>query len=275
MNSAFLFHYDTAREHEQRDFHIRGLGVHEIMPPGMIRHGDDAYPWLFMYFHSPAYIRMDSGFVKCDHTLMIWEPKRFHVYGNEAAKWDHSWLIVKTPSLHPFPANLSLPLNTPIGMEAGEIFEKYLSLIYRELYHPCAAHCLLEHLLAMFLFELHRMLKTPYIPAPQNLQEIERYINQHLDLPLSIQDLAEQFHISPPHLIASFKRYYGIAPMHYLNRRRMERAALFLQNYPYSCKEIAEKTGFGDPLYFSRRFRQYWGVSPREYRNRFRSGMPQ
>lgn len=272
MNKPFLFHYNTREEDERKDFHIRGVGVHEKMAPGTILHGDERYPWLFMYFYSPAYIRMASGTVKCDHTLMIWEPKQSHLYGNESAEWDHSWLIVKNPAIRRLLETAPLPLNTPVDIEAGGLFEKYLTLIHEELNLPSPAPFLLEHFIAMFLFELNRLLKKQYVPIPRNLQAIEQYMNQNLDQPLSIRDIAENFHISPPHLMARFKQYYGIAPMHYLTRKRMARAALLLQNYPYSCKEIAEKTGFGDPLYFSKRFRQYWGVSPREYRTQHRAG---
>ena len=102
MNNAFLFHYNTAERDEKKDFHIRGIGVHEKMPPGMIRHGDEHYPWLFIFFHSPAVVRTPSGSLKCDHSLIIWEPRQFHDYGNESGEWDHSWLIVKSWDLQRF-----------------------------------------------------------------------------------------------------------------------------------------------------------------------------
>lgn len=268
MNNAFLFHYNTSKADEEKDFHIRGIGVHETMPPGLIRHGDEQYPWLFIYFHSPALVRTPSGSEKCDHSLMIWEPRQIHHYGNELSQWDHSWLIVKAPSIRPLLENSSITLNTPMDVEAGEIFEKYLTLLHSEVKHPVSSRYLLEHFLELFLFELNRILKGQYVPVPQNLQAIAQYLNRNLDRPLTIGDLAETFHISPPYLMARFKECYGISPMLYLNQRRMERAALLLQNSPYSCKEIAERTGFGDPLYFSRRFRQFWGFSPREYRKK-------
>ena len=99
------------------------------MPPGLIRHGDEQYPWLFIYFHSPALVRTPSGTEKCDHSLMIWEPRQIHHYGNELSQWDHSWLIVKAPSIRPLLENSSITLNTPMDVEAGEIFEKYLTLL--------------------------------------------------------------------------------------------------------------------------------------------------
>ena len=268
MNNAFLFHYNTAERDEKKDFHIRGIGVHEKMPPGMIRHGDEHYPWLFIFFHSPAVVRTPSGSLKCDHSLIIWEPRQFHDYGNESGEWDHSWLIVKSSSVRPLLESSPISLNVPMDVDAGEIFEKYLTLLHNELKHPVSSRYLLEHFLELFLFEFERILKKQHIPVPRDLQEIEQYLNRNLDQPLSIGDIAAQFHLSAPYLMMRFKEGYGTSLMHYLNKRRMERAALYLQNYPYSCKEIAEKTGFGDPLYFFRRFRQFWGCSPREYRRR-------
>lgn len=268
MINAFLFHYNTAEEDEKKEFHIRGIGVHEKMPPGMIHHGDDHYPWLFIFFHSPAIVRTPSGTMKCNHSLIVWEPQQFHDYGNESCEWDHSWLIVKSSSIRPLLESSPLTLNIPMDADAGEIFEKYLILLQNEFKHSAPSRYLLEHFLELFLFELERILKKQYIPVPRDLQEIEQYLNRNLDQPLSIGDIAAQFHLSASHLMMRFKEWYGTSLMHYLNKRRMERAALYLQNYPYSCKEIAEKTGFSDPLYFSRRFRQFWGCSPREYRRR-------
>ncbi len=268
MNELFLFHYNTSQEDRQKDFHIRGVGLHEKMPPGLISHGNEQYPYLFIYFHSPAYIILPSGTVKCDKSLMIWEPAMLHNYGNDYTQWDHSWIIIKHPSLRQLLETHPLPLHTPINIEAGIIFEKYLTLIYEELQLPNSSEFLLENFITLFLFELNRLVKKQYIPIPRDIQTIEEYMTQNLNLPLSISDIAEKFHISTSHFIARFKNCYGIAPMQYLTQKRMELATLLLQNYPYSCKEIAEKTGFSDPLYFSKRFRQYQGLSPRAYREK-------
>ena len=268
MKNAFLFYYDHSKTGTLEDFYIRGIGVHEKMSPGMIRHGDENYPWLFIYFHTPAVVHTESGPMKFNHSLTIWEPTKLHIYGNEISEWDHSWLIVKSSAIRPILESSGIPLNTPLDADTGEIFEKYLPLLYSEINRPDCSHYLLERVLELFLFEINRTMKRPTQPIFRKLEEIERYMTQYLDQPLSIEGIAELFHISPPHFMASFKECYGTSPMRYLNQKRMERAAFFLRNYPYSCKEIAEKTGFGDPLYFSRRFHQYWGIAPNAYRKK-------
>ena len=274
MNDNFLFYYNLSKENEEKDFFIRGIGVHEKMPPGMIRHGDEHYPWLFIYFHSPAIVRTSSGVVKCDHSLTVWEPRQLHDYGNETGEWDHSWLIVKEQSIRQFLNPSLLPLNMPVNVEAGEFFEKYLALLYGEITHPAASRYLMENFLKLFLFEINRIMEKQYLHVSRKLQEIEQYMNQHLDRQLSVGSIADLFHISPSHLMARFKEYSGFSPMHYLNRKRMERAAFLLQNYPYSCKEVSEMTGFSDQLYFSRRFHGFWGVSPKEFKEIHRKTVP-
>jgi AraC-like DNA-binding protein len=270
MNDNFLFYYNQSKENEANDFFIRGIGLHEKMRPRMVRHGNERYPWLFIYFHSPAVVRTPSGVVKCDHSLIVWEPRQLHDYGNEINEWDHSWLIVQDPSIRQLLNPSLLPLNMPMNVEAGEIFEKYLALLYQEITRPAASRYLMENFLKLFLFEINRIMEKQNLYVSRKLQEIEQYMNQHLDRQLSIGNIADRFHISPSHLMARFKEYSGISLMHYLNRKRMERAAFLLQNYPYSCKEVSEMTGFANQLYFSRRFRAFWGVPPKEFKEKHR-----
>ena len=46
----------------------------------------------------------------------------------------------------------------------------------------------------------------------------------------------------------------------------MARARIMLRHTGRSVKEVAQATGYDDPLYFSKQFRRHAGMSPREYR---------
>jgi AraC family transcriptional regulator of adaptative response/methylated-DNA-[protein]-cysteine methyltransferase len=62
------------------------------------------------------------------------------------------------------------------------------------------------------------------LPEPQAelVEQICRYIETHLDAPLHLSDLSQQFHLSPYHLQRTFKRIKGITPRQYVESCRLE-----------------------------------------------------
>ena len=54
--------------------------------------------------------------------------------------------------------------------------------------------------------------------------------------------------------------------MAYINNRRISLAQKLLLDEKLSIKEISIKSGFQDPLYFSRYFKTKTGFTPFEYR---------
>ena len=55
--------------------------------------------------------------------------------------------------------------------------------------------------------------------------------------------------------------------MQYLTNVRLEKAKEMLRNSDAKTYEIAEKSGFSEPNYFSFIFKKNVGVSPSQYRN--------
>ena len=69
--------------------------------------------------------------------------------------------------------------------------------------------------------------------------------------------------------LRTFTRYWSqFQPLplnKYLNKLRMEEAKRLLAFGDTRIGEVAQKIGFHDPYYFTRKFTQYVGVSPRKY----------
>src|SRR6266699_5215808 len=61
------------------------------------------------------------------------------------------------------------------------------------------------------------------VPEPQTemVEHIARYIETHLDTPLHLADLSQQFHLSPYHLQRTFKRIKGVTPRQYAESCRL------------------------------------------------------
>jgi AraC family transcriptional regulator len=58
----------------------------------------------------------------------------------------------------------------------------------------------------------------------QSLEEVGAFIEQHLDRPLLLDDIAQQVHLSRFHFLHRFQRHFHETPHQYLIRKRLERA---------------------------------------------------
>lgn len=88
------------------------------------------------------------------------------------------------------------------------------------------------------------------------------YLRRHLCEPITRQDLARAFCITPEHVNYVFRKDLNTTPTEFLNRERMLLAHRLLQDERLSVKEAAARTGFSDPFYFSRVFKRFLWVSP-------------
>ena len=66
-------------------------------------------------------------------------------------------------------------------------------------------------------------------------------------------------------MVSIFKTYYGLTPMDYLVKTRIDESKFLLTNSSLKIKEVANEVGYEDSLYFSKVFKKITGVSPKEY----------
>lgn len=92
--------------------------------------------------------------------------------------------------------------------------------------------------------------------------------------PLSLTSLAAQSHVTQKHLCRLFERSLGCSPMQTFSRMKLQSARPLLMRTNLSVKEIAERCGFENQLYFSRRFSQIYGCSPSAFRKSLMGGAP-
>lgn len=92
------------------------------------------------------------------------------------------------------------------------------------------------------------------------------WMKTRLSEPLKLNELASHSGLSIPHYTVLFRRQTGFSPMEWFGRLRVKWACELLDTTPLSIAEIARKTGFPDPYYFTRCFRRIMGQPPRSYR---------
>jgi AraC family transcriptional regulator len=92
------------------------------------------------------------------------------------------------------------------------------------------------------------------------------YIQQHLDEPLALSQLARVACFSPFHFHRVFKGMVGEPVKEYVRRLRLERAAHRLKLSQGSVTDIALGAGYLSHEAFTRSFKAVFGVAPLEFR---------
>lgn len=102
--------------------------------------------------------------------------------------------------------------------------------------------------------------------ALAQINQIKCYIDDHYDKPLSYRVLYEKFGYHEKYIAYLFKKEIGMTPSKYIASVRIEAAKRLLRTQPGMLqKDVAQRVGFSDPLYFSRVFRDFIGMSPSRF----------
>ena len=102
------------------------------------------------------------------------------------------------------------------------------------------------------------------ISSHQQVADILSYINQNIKHPLTIEELSEQFFISPSYLCRIFKSATGTTINKYITAKRITIAKSLLSD-GYSVNEACEECGFNDYSNFLKAFTKAVGISPKKY----------
>ncbi|MCE6076991.1 GlxA family transcriptional regulator [Agrobacterium vitis] len=101
------------------------------------------------------------------------------------------------------------------------------------------------------------------------ITEALSHIEQNLNEPCCIEDLAAQSGLSIRHFSRRFKEETGQSPATFIMARRLARAQTLLEKSDLPLKSVACQTGFTSASAFRRAFVSQFFVSPHEYRSRF------
>lgn len=91
---------------------------------------------------------------------------------------------------------------------------------------------------------------------------IDANINSHL---LSVDFLAEEVGMSRATFYRKMEQLFGESPSNFIRRTRLKKAAAYIKSGKYNISEIAFKTGFKTPNYFTKCFQKEFGCTPTEY----------
>lgn len=91
---------------------------------------------------------------------------------------------------------------------------------------------------------------------------IKSYIDQNLDIPHTVGELAHMYNTSESKIKKGFSKYYQIPISRYLIKQRMETAEMLIRESGLSMNKIAYMLGYGYPANFTREYKKYHGKLP-------------
>lgn len=113
----------------------------------------------------------------------------------------------------------------------------------------------------------HPLLDDAADPA---LARVFGVIEQRFREPLTTSDVAAAVGVTPGYLTTVVRERTGRTVGDWITERRMAAARDLLTSTELSAEQVAQRVGYDDPRYFTRRFRRAHGLPPGSWRRRAR-----
>ncbi len=152
-------------------------------------------------------------------------------------------------------------LKEPLFIDANEEVQK----IFNELYEGYLTNGERRAKNFAVFYLLIDMITAPKDILPKNMRRIKNFIDKNFSEDINISSLAESINISDVHFRNEFKKYFGISPLSYIKKMRMEKAKQMLSAGYHTIANVATECGFESISYFSYEFKRINGLTPSEY----------
>lgn len=174
---------------------------------------------------------------------------------------DPGWAPNITPGRLPFPSHMSLS-------EYKNILNIFESLNRTYQVKPIGYS---QKLTFLCLELIYLVTKNLFIgeQTDSTLDRVSRitdFLDRNYQRKISLKEICEVTSLTESNTIKLFRRNFGLTPINYLNKIRVNNAKEQLLKTQKSIKEIAYLNGFTDEYYFSRVFKKIENISPRMFR---------
>jgi len=154
-----------------------------------------------------------------------------------------------------------LPLETK-----KKIYHKIMALIEANELQTDYANLIVEsHLLALLALFMQNASKKQ-TPSKKVVPEIINYLSENFNMPLSVQEIADNFHISYSQLEKTFKKFFGMSVKEYISSIRLKNAVYQLLSTDDSMTQITFDNGFANMKSFYKAFKDTYHTTPLEFK---------
>ena len=112
----------------------------------------------------------------------------------------------------------------------------------------------------------NQVTRVPFRGKSAPTRAIVRYLLEHVDQPLTLEDVAGHVGLSPNHASTLLKKERGSGFKTPLHELRIQRAIALRLSTSLPVAAVAAQVGFRYPNHFARVFRQRVGLAPQDFR---------
>lgn len=83
-------------------------------------------------------------------------------------------------------------------------------------------------------------------------------------------DICQKIGISSGYGHRTFKKVYGVTPLHYIESQKYNKAKMLLGSPEYSIEDVADLMGASSVSNFSKQFKKWAGTTPSKYQRQMK-----
>lgn len=210
---------------------------------------------------SGAYMLAQAGLLDGRRATTHWRRTRQFLSIFPAVKWEPDRIFVRDGNIWSS-AGITAGIDLALALAAEDFGEEIAQKTAREL--------VLYHRRSGGQSQFSSLLE---LKAPEGrFGPLLTWAREHLDAPLTVEDLAEQAGMSSRHFARAFIAETGTTPSKAVERLRIEVARQRVQSSSEAIERVAQTTGFRDPERMRRAFIRAFGQPPQSLRRAARAG---
>ena len=210
---------------------------------------------------SGAFMLAEAGLLDGRRATTHWGRTRHFLSAHPRVKWEPDQIFVRDGNIWSS-AGITAGIDLALAMAAEDFGDEIAQKTARQLvlYHRRSG--------GQSQFSSLLELKAP----SGRFGPLLTWAREHLDAPLTVEDLAEQAGMSSRHFARAFIAETGTTPSKAVERLRIEVARQRVQSSSEAIERVAQSTGFRDPERMRRAFIRVFGQPPQSLRRAARAG---
>lgn len=246
---------------DQYAFFLKAFPCHILLYTreggGILRAGGRKYvleEQTLLYFDCNSFPTWE---IELGTTEPIWKYAVFFLTGSQLTAYEKLRTASEPLLIHVDPYSSILPcLEKLLSQTEGNTLRDKL-----------ADNMLLHHILTELWSSAFSLISSKK-DCPSYLSEIKQSIDTFFMDDFSLQELENRYHISKYRICREFAAAFGVPPIKYLNRRRLEAATHLLLSTDKRVHEISLEVGFETTNHFINLFKREMGTTPQAYRDK-------